>query len=116
VTRGTAAPGSSCADAGTLTLYVSLPPASTYRLEELGVYFRVVGGEQPDEIFSDRPLTGTLEAGRMRFLFVWLDGHPSQQRPLDLRVEAFLVAPDLSIGPSTTFVVRGDPGDPERGP
>lgn len=110
VTRGTAPPGASCADAGTVTLTVSLPKGSPYAIEDFGVYFRATSGESPDAIFPDRPMVGIVSDDGMGFLFAWMDGHPSQQMPLDLTVEVFLVANDLSVGRSTTFKVRADVG------
>src|SRR5436309_15700437 len=45
IIRGTAAPGSSCEDAGLVDLTLSLPESSGYSLSEVGFYFRVVSGD-----------------------------------------------------------------------
>ncbi|HRX99478.1 MAG: hypothetical protein R3F12_07900 [Lysobacteraceae bacterium] len=110
VSRGSAKPGASCDDAGTIDLEISLPASSTYSVSEFAVYFRVVSGKLPDAIFPDVPLVGEVKDGRMRIFLAWLDGHPKQQIPLDLHVEAFMVANDLSIGMSTEFNVKADIG------
>ena len=89
VTRGSTSPGSSCSDAGVINLEIALPEASTYSIDEFGVYFRVKSGKLPDEIFPDIPLVGMVEDGKMSMLLAWLDGHPQYQFPLDIEVEAF---------------------------
>ncbi len=110
VTRGSNAPGSSCSDAGTLALEMSLPEASTYSIDEFGFYFRVKSGKLPDAIFPDVPMIGVIEKGKSNILFAWLDGHPSRQVELDLEIEVFLVTNDLNIGPSTVFTVKAGKG------
>ena len=110
VTRGTAAPGSSCADAGTLELEVTLPPDSTYNIDEFGIYFRVVSGDFPIHVFPRVPLRGEIIGKKMRIFLAWLDGAPSDQSPLDFQVEAFFLANDLTIGESTTFAIEADVG------
>ena len=103
ITRGTEAPGSSCNDAGTLTLTVSLPSQSTYAIEDFGIYFR-----SKDEILPDVPLVGKVSEGSTELFFAWLDGHPSQQSPLELEVEVFFVTDGLDIGPSNTILIRSE--------
>lgn len=103
VRRGTAAPGSSCDDAGSLTLDVNWPRSSIYKLSEIGFYFRVVGGKEPDQIFPLEPISGTIVGQRAQFFFAWLDGHPSAQIPLNLAVEVFAVNKGLQIGASRRF-------------
>lgn len=110
VTRGSAAPGMSCADAGTIELEVSLPSSSTYNIGEFGVYFRVKSGRLPDEIFPSIPLKGEIKDGRMRIFLAWLDGSPKHQFPLHLRVESFLITNDLHIGKSSFFLVKAGIG------
>ena len=114
VTRGVSAAGSSCADAGTLSLEISLPETSTYSIAEFGFYFRVNSGKLPDTIFPNVPVVGVIENGKSRILFAWLDGHPSRQIALDIEVEAFLVTNGLDIGPSTVFTVKADKGLTKR--
>jgi len=105
VARGTASPGASCDDAGSLTLELDWPKASPYKLREVGFYFRILGGKEPDQIFPLEPVSGTVEGQRARFVFIWLDGHPSRQTPLNLDVEVFAVNKGLEIGPSRRFRV-----------
>lgn len=106
VQRGSGATDASCNDAGIIELELAWPTSSEYKLEEIGFYFRVVSGTPPDLIFPLVPITGRIERQRMRFAFAWLDGHPSKQLPLELRVEVFAVNRGLEIGPSAYFVVK----------
>lgn len=110
ITRGSAKPGSSCADAGVILLEISLPQESTYSIDEFSVYFRVKDGQLPDAIFPDVPLIGEYKDGKMTLLLAWLDGHPSRQIPLDLKVEAFLITNSLNIGESTIFNIVASKG------
>ena len=110
VTRGSSAPGSSCSDAGTLSLELSLPKESTYSIEEFGFYFRVKSGTLPDGIFPDVPMVGVIENGKSNILFAWLDGHPSRQIALDLEIDVFLVTNGLNVGPSSVFTVKAGKG------
>ena len=103
LTRGTSAGDGMCGDAGQLTLELDWPKSSVYKLGEVGFYFRVLSGQQPDRIFPLIPVTGTVTGQRARFFFVWLDGHPSGQRPLDLEVEVFAVNKGLELGASRSF-------------
>jgi len=103
VQRGTAASSGMCGDVGQLTLALDWPRASSYRLDEVGFYFRVVKGRQPDRIFPAIPVTGKISGRRAQFFFIWLDGHPSGQVPLDLEVEVFAVNKGLEIGPARRF-------------
>ena len=108
VTRGTAKPGASCADAGTVSLSIALPPESTYDISEFGFYFRVVRGKLPDEIFPDIPLIGRVENNKSTILLAWLDGHPSKQIALDIEVEVTLVTNGLNIGSPTKIKITSD--------
>ena len=110
ITRGSDAVGSSCADAGTITLEVSLPNISSYSIDEFAVYFRVKSGTEPDLIFPDIPLVGGLEEGKQVLFFAWLDGHPSRQIDLDLEIEAFLITNGLNVGPSSVFKIKAKKG------
>ena len=110
VHRGTGSDGASCADAGSLTIELSLPEESAFSLNELGFYFRVVKGENilaghnvPFSPFSQEGKHG-------RFVMFWLDGAPSAQKPLNLVVEAFAITNYLEIGPSTRFEIRSGVG------
>lgn len=110
ITRGSTSPGSSCSDAGVINLEISLPESSTYKIDEFALYFRVVSGKLPDEIFPDVPLVGPIKDSKMTLLLAWLDGHPKYQFPLDLEIEAFLITNGLNIGPSTKFKVQSGIG------
>ena len=114
VTRGSESPSSSCSDAGTISLEVSLPESSTYEIDEFALYFRVQSGKLPDEIFPDIPLIGSIEDGKMTLLLAWLDGHPTYQFPLDLEVEAFFITNGLNRGSSTKFKVESDIGNANK--
>lgn len=107
VTRGTADPGMSCDDAGTIEVSVSLPADTSPQIADYGVYFRVIGGIEPDAIFPSIPVVGRVTGNEMTLSFSWLDGKPEDHQPLDLEVEAFLVSNRLSIGPSVVFRVGG---------
>lgn len=98
--RGKEAPGASCADAGTLLLSVSLPRKTKYKISDLGVYFRVVGGEDFYGIFPVAPLAGKVTGRGYDILLPWLDGHPSDHLPIKLNVEVFFVSKALQIGES----------------
>jgi hypothetical protein len=106
LTRSTAAPGSSCDDAGTITLDIRMPPASWAKISDYGVYFRELSGTPSGQIFPTIPVVGPIKDGVMRIQLSWLDGAPPQQQPINLRVEAFLVSKHLSIGPSAEFEVQ----------
>ena len=101
--RGTAAAGGMCGGIGQLTLELDWPRSSVYKLDEVGFYFRVLGGRQPDRIFPLSPVTGTVTGQRARFFFIWQDGHPSAQRLLNLEVEVFAVNKGLEIGAPRSF-------------
>ena len=109
ITRGKVAPGVTCDDAGTVRLEISLSGESTYSIGEFGIYFRILSGEKPYWIFPDTPLTGIAEGDKKRFLFPWLDGHPSTHRPIDMEVEVFFVTNGLNIGPVTKVRVVHNP-------
>lgn len=103
VTRGSAAVGSSCDDAGTLTVQLTWPNSSQYKLGEIGFYFRILRGRMPDQIFPLEPITGSIVGNNAEFVFVWLDGHPSTHVPLRLEVEVFAINRGLQIGKARRF-------------
>jgi len=103
VERGKVAPGASCDDAGSLSLTLDWPASSAYKLKEIGFYFRVVGGKEPDRIFPREPIVGKNVGRQARFFFVWLDGAPSSQTPLKLDVEVFAVNKGLQLGAVRRF-------------
>ncbi len=101
--RGTGAEAGMCGDLGQLTLELDWPKSSVYRLNEVGFYFRVVDGQQPDRIFPLVPITGKITGQRAKFFFIWLDGHPSTQAPLKLEAEVFAVNKGLEVGAARRF-------------
>lgn len=105
VKRGTVSSGSSCDDAGILTLDLLWPKSSIYKLNEVGFYFRVLSGRQPDQIFPLEPISGKVVGQRAEFSFVWLDGPASHHKPLRLDVEVFAVNKGLQIGAVRRFRV-----------
>lgn len=110
VRRGISDVGDECEDAGVVELNVSLPEASTYDIPEFGIYFRVLGGVGPEYIFPSVPLDTNFDGDVGRIVLGWTEGHPRNQVPIDLEVEAFLVASDLNIGPSMRFTLVADVG------
>ena len=96
-----------CGGFGQLSLELDWPASSAYRLGEVGFYFRVLGADRPDHIFPLKPITGKL-AGQARFHFIWPDGPPSNQQPLNFEVEVFAVNKGLEIGPASRFRVTDD--------
>ncbi|HEV8362204.1 MAG TPA: hypothetical protein VGQ52_01695 [Gemmatimonadaceae bacterium] len=113
VQRGSTGAGASCSDAGIVQVELGWPQDSAYRIEEVGFYFRVVSVHGINDIFPAEPIIGTRV--RNRFVFAWLDGHPSEQRAVDIRVEVFAVNNGLQIGPSAYFEIKAAPGE-VRGP
>ena len=106
VVRGTAAPGSSCDDAGILQLQVAWPSDSIYRIDEIGFYFRADVNMLSERIFPRMPIAPIRYDGNNAvFTFVWLDGHPSKQKPLDFDIEVFAVNEGLQIGVGKTIRV-----------
>jgi hypothetical protein len=109
IKRGTVAPGSSCDDAGILKLKVGWPKESAYSLDEIGFYFRADMAKLPDLIFPLVPITTSrVEGSEAEFMFVWLDGHPKHQLPLNFNLEVFAVNKGLQIGPPTVVEVKSD--------
>jgi len=91
-------------------LAIDLPPTSTYDIKEFAIYFRVLEGVPPDQIFPDVPLIGRFEGKSMTLILPWLDGSPARQKPIDLKIEAFLITNGLNIGASTVFEVKAPVG------
>jgi hypothetical protein len=115
VRRGRDKPGSSCADMGYISITIELPEKSAFSLAELGFKFRVVEGDQPDEIFSPNYfiMPDADEGGKVgRLGFAWLDGHPKRQKPLSLMVEVVSVANNGTESSPVTFLVTAPVGKP----
>ena len=100
----------SCDASGLLTLSVEWPRGTDYKLRELGFEFRVVGGEDRLSIFPKAPVTGRVDGRRSEFVFLWQDGPPAQQQPIDLVVEVRAVTPDNRRGPPAQLRIAAPPG------
>ena len=100
----------SCDASGLLTMSVEWPRGTDYKLRELGFEFRVVGGEDRLSIFPKAPVTGRVDGRRSEFVFLWQDGPPAQQQPIDLVVEVRAVTPDNRRGPPAQLRIAAPPG------
>lgn len=100
----------SCDTSGLLTVSVEWPRGTDYKLRDLGFEFRVVGGEDRLSIFPGTPVAGRVDGRRSEFVFVWQDGPPAQQRPIDLVVEVRAVTPDNRRGPPAQLRIAAAPG------
>lgn len=110
VRRASGGPGAMCGDVGQLTVELDWPRSSVYRLSEVGFYFRVVDGQQPDRMFPLVPITGKIEGQRAKFFFIWMDVQPADQAPLTLEAEVFAVNKGLEIGAARRFRVSDGRG------
>lgn len=100
----------SCDASGLLTLSVAWPRGTDYKLRDIGFEFRVVGGEDVLSIFPRQPVAGRVDGRRSEFVFLWQDGPPSQQVPIDLVVEVRAVTADNRRGPPAQLRVSAQPG------
>ena len=110
ITRGVGTRHASCDDTGLLTLQLEWPRGTDYKLRELGFEFRVVSGDPGIAIFPDGPVAGRVNGKRSEFLFMWRDGPPDQQQPLELELEVRAVTPDNRRGPPARLRVSAAPG------
>ncbi|WP_345552598.1 hypothetical protein [Microbulbifer aestuariivivens] len=110
ITRGSAAPGSSCDDAGMIHITIKWPSDSVYTLDEIGFYFQSENGLEPDLIFPLGPVRGKPEGNEVKFFFVWLDGHPKYQKPLNFNLNVFAINKGLQIGQPTTVKIEAGKG------
>lgn len=110
VVRGSSAPGSSCDDAGMISLTIEWPKDSVYKIEEIGFYFQSDNGIDPDLIFPLDPVKGEIKDNTAKFFFVWLDEHPKRQKVLDFKVNVFAVNKGLQIGQPTTINIKAGKG------
>ncbi len=110
VIRGSAAPGSSCDDAGMIHLSIEWPKDSVYSINEVGFYFQSENGVDPDLIFPLEPVKGEIKDNTAKFFFVWLDGHPKHQKKLNFKVNVFAVNKGLQIGQSTVITIKANKG------
>ena len=109
IVRGIGPKHSTCDDTGLLSVEIQWPRGK-YKLRDLGFEFKVVSGATAYAIFPDSPIQAPIDGRRGDFLFMWQEGGPSQQQPIDLQVEVRAVTRDNLRGPSTRIVVRAAPG------
>jgi hypothetical protein len=100
----------SCDASGLLTVSVEWPRGTDYKLRDVGFEFRVVSGEDRLSIFPMAPVTGRVDGRRSEFVFLWQDGPPAQQGPIDLVVEVRAVTPDNRRGPPAQLRIAAAPG------
>jgi hypothetical protein len=110
IIRGSSSDGGYCGDAGIIMLSVEWPKGSVYSLEEIGFYFQADNGMKPDLIFPLEPIKGTINKNIAVFQFVWLDGHPKYQKPLNFKVNVFAVNKGLQIGQPTQIHIEAKKG------
>lgn len=110
VVRGSASLGSSCDYAGMIYISIEWPKDSVYLIDEIGFYFQSENGIEPDLIFPLEPVKGKTEGNTAKFFFVWLDGHPKDQKKLDFNVNVFAVNKGLQIGQPTTIAIKAGKG------
>ncbi len=106
VTRGVKSAGTSCDDAGVISLEISLPEGSSDKIEDYGFSIGLTKGVFPGAIFPNRPFVGRVKNNKSTVIFPWLDRSPSQQKDIDIEVEISLVATDFGLGPSTKFAIK----------
>lgn len=99
----------SCDASGLLTVRVEWPRGTDYKIRDLGFEFRVVG-EDALAIFPSAPVVGSVDGKRSEFVFLWRDGPPAQQAPIDLMVEVRAVTADNRRGPPTQLRIAAAPG------
>ncbi|NDK37291.1 hypothetical protein DT603_00330 [Pseudoxanthomonas gei] len=107
--RGIGPNHSSCDDTGLLTVVVEWPRGG-YKLRELGFEFKVVAGSTPYAIFPEGVVQAPISGRSSDFLFMWREGAPAQQQPIDLQVEVRAVTRDNQRGPPARILVRSAPG------
>lgn len=99
----------SCDASGLLTLSVEWPRGTDYKLRDLGFEFRVVGNDAL-AIFPRDAVSSRVEGRRSEFVFLWRDGPPAQQAPIDLVVEVRAVTADNRRGPPAQLRIAAAPG------
>jgi hypothetical protein len=109
IVRGIGPKHSTCDDTGLLSVEIEWPRGK-YKLRDLGFEFKVVSGTTAYAIFPDSPIQAPINGRRGDFLFMWQEGAPSQQQPIDLQVEVRAVTRDNLRGPPTRIMVRAAPG------
>lgn len=109
IVRGIGPQHSTCDDTGLLSIEIDWPRGK-HKLRDLGFEFKVVSGTTAYTIFPDSPIQAPINGRRGDFLFMWQEGAPSQQQPIDLQVEVRAVTRDNLRGPPARIVVRAGPG------
>lgn len=109
IVRGIGPKHSTCDDTGLLSVEIEWPRGK-YKLRDLGFEFKVVSGATAYAIFPDHPIQAPIDGRRGDFLFMWQEGAPPQQQPIDLQVEVRAVTRDNLRGPPARIVVRAAPG------
>jgi hypothetical protein len=109
IVRGIGPKHSTCDDTGLLSVEIEWPRGK-YKLRDLGFEFKVVSGTTTYAIFPDHPIQAPIDGRHGDFLFMWQEGAPAQQQPIDLQVEVRAVTRDNQRGPPTRIVVRAAPG------
>lgn len=109
IVRGIGANHASCDDTGLLSLVIEWPRGK-YKLREIGFEFAPVSGQPPYAIFPEGPVQGRMQGRRSEFLFMWREGPPSQQKPIDIQVQVRAVTRDNMRGPATNLRLRSPAG------
>ncbi len=109
IVRGIGANHATCNDTGLVTVLIQWPRGK-YKLGEVGFEFIPVGGTIPYPIFPEGPVQGREARRRSEFLFLWSDGPPSQQKPIDMQVDVRAVTRDNQRGPATRLRLRSPVG------
>jgi hypothetical protein len=107
--RGIGPKHSTCDDTGLLTVMLEWPRGK-HKLRDVGFLFEVVSGAQSYAIFPEGPIQAPINGRDSDFLFMWQEGAPAQQKPIDLQVDVRAVTRDNRRGPPTRIVVRAVAG------
>ncbi len=107
--RGIGSNHATCNDTGLVTVVIEWP-RSKYKLREVGFEFLPVGASVPYVIFPEGPVQGREARRLSEFLFLWRDGPPSQQKPIDMQVDVRAVTRDNQRGPATRLRLGARPG------
>ncbi len=111
VMRGKGGDGQSCSDAGSLSILLSLPKASSFTFYEFGVYFKVVNDSSKNNVLagSQYPMLPVKVSGnKAEYILVWVDERPEDQRKIDLELEIFSVTHRMEIGASSKAWVKSE--------
>ena len=109
IVRGIGPKHSNCDDTGLLSLQLEWPRGK-HKLRDVGFEFKVVSDNPAYAIFPQGPVQAPIEGRSSDFLFMWQEGAPAQQKPIDLQVEVRAVTRDNQRGPPTRVVLRAAPG------